>query len=87
MANYTVALDSTQEAGFTRALTYINELRAMENPPLGAVTKTQAMQSLAVERITLEYNNSREWERNKLQTALLEATPAQIAQIKTILGI
>jgi len=87
MADYTVTLTSQQESGFTRALTYINEIRAMENPPLGAITKAQAMQGLAIERITQEFNNSKEWERGKLQGALYEATPAQIAQIRTILGI
>jgi hypothetical protein len=87
MADYTVTLTEQQELHFGRALVYINELRGMETPPLKPLSKPQAIQALCTQRIKEEYEKSKDWERNKLQGALLEATPAQLAQVRQLLGL
>jgi len=87
MADYTVSLNATQEGQFTRALAYINELRQMESPPQNPVTKAQAIQAIATQTIKAEFEKAKDWDRNKLQSALLEATAQQIADIRLILGL
>lgn len=87
MPDYTVTLTAPQETALTRIKAYIDELRAMEDPPLGPASKAAIVQKVAIDELTLLLRRAKEWDRNKLIESLTEATPAQITQIRTILGI
>lgn len=87
MPDYTVTLTSPEDIALDRTRTYINELRALENPPKSVASKAAIVQKVTMDQLTILWLQAKEWDRGKLQSALLEATPAQLTQIKAILGI
>jgi hypothetical protein len=87
MAQYSVTLNAAQEDMLTFVLADINRERALEVPPLAALTKAQAVQGAVVRRLTDEYSQRTAAKQERLREKYVQATPEQQAEVDQVLGL
>lgn len=90
MATYTLAtvtFSAAQEAGLDFVLFHVNAARALQSPPLSALTKQQYLDAL-VQALPADYlRQVREDFRNRAGVAMQSASVSTLQSVASTLGI
>lgn len=87
MAQYTINTTPMEELKLDFLLGRLNAWRAAQNPPLPALTKAQLVGLIFHERLASQFEETRNEDGSRVNSAFGEATESVKGQVRSLLGM